>query len=138
MNSESRNEIDYSGRGAVADITATFAAVLLLITSLMEILQGLAAINDPEFFAAGADYAFDFDVAAWGWVHVVLGVISVFVAVGIMRRQSWAQVLGMIIAGLAMLTNFAWLPHYPLWAIVIIAINAFVIWALSVQLKNYR
>ena len=138
MNTESRNEIDYSGRGAVADVTATFAAVLLLITALMDVLQGLAAINDPDFFAAGADYAFDFDVTAWGWVHVILGIISVAVAIGIMTRQSWAQVLGMVIAGLAMLTNFAWLPHYPLWAIVIIAINAFVIWALSVQLKNYR
>jgi hypothetical protein len=138
MNTESRYDIDYSGRGAVADITATFAAVLLLITALMDILQGLAAINDPDFFVAGADYTFQFDVTTWGWVHVILGVIAVAVAIGIMTRKSWAQVLGMIIAGLAMLTNFAWLPHYPLWAIVIIAINAFVIWALSVQLKNYR
>lgn len=138
MNAESRNEIDYSGRGAVADVTATFAAVLLLVTALMSILQGLAAINDPDFFVAGADYVFQFDVTTWGWVHVILGAISVAVAIGIMTRQSWAQVVGMLIAGLAMLTNFAWLPHYPLWAIVIIAINAFVIWALSVQLKNYR
>jgi hypothetical protein len=138
MNTESRHSIDHSARDAVADITATFAAVLLLIVSLMEILQGLAAINDPDFFAAGADYTFDFSVTAWGWVHVVLGVISVAVAIGIMTRQGWAQVLGMLIAGLAMLTNFAWLPHHPLWAIVIIATNAFVIWALSVQLKNYR
>jgi hypothetical protein len=138
MDTESRRSIDSSRRGAVADVTATFAAVLLLITALMEILQGLAAINDPEFFAAGADYTFHFDVTVWGWVHVILGVISVAIAIGIMTRQGWAQVLGMGIAGLAMLINFAWLPHHPLWAIVIIAINAFVIWALSVQLKNYR
>jgi hypothetical protein len=138
MNAEPRRSTDYSVRGTVADLTATFAAVLLLITSLMEILQGLAAINDPEFFAAGADYVYDFDVAAWGWVHVILGVVSVCVAIGVMTRQGWAQVLGMIIAGLGMLTNFVWLPHYPLWAIVLIALNGFVIWALSVQLKNYR
>lgn len=132
------NQIDYSGRGMVADITATFAAVLLLITALMDILQGLGAISDPAFFAAGADYTFRFDVTTWGWVHLILGVIAVVVAIGIMTRQGWAQVLGMLIAGLAMLTNFAWLPHYPLWAVLIIAMNALVIWALSVQLKNYR
>jgi hypothetical protein len=137
MNTESRRDIDYSARGAVADVTVTFAAVLLLITALMEILQGLAAINDPDFFA-GADYTFDFNVTAWGWVHVILGVISVAVAIGLMTRKGWAQVLGLLIAGIGMLTNFAWLPHYPLWAILIIAINAFVIWALTVQLKNYR
>ncbi len=138
MNTETRSEIDYSGRGALADVTVTFAAVVLLLTSLMEILQGLAAINDPESFFAGADYTFGFDATAWGWAHLVLGVISAAVAIGIMTRQSWAQVVGMLIAGLAMLTNFAWLPHYPLWAIVIIALNACVIWALSVQLRNYR
>lgn len=138
MNIESGHEIDYSGRGAVADVTATFAAVLLLVTAFMDIIQGLAAINDPVYFVAGSDYAFEFDVTAWGWVHVILGVISVAVAIGIMTRQSWAQVVGMVIAGLAMLTNFAWLPHYPIGAAMIIAVNALVIWALSVQLKNYR
>ena len=138
MNTEPRSHIDFSGRGALADVTVSFAAVVLLLTSLMEILQGLAAINDPENFFAGADYAFDFDVTAWGWVHLIIGVISIAVAIGIMTRQSWAQVVGMLIAGLAMLTNFAWLPHYPLWALVIIALNACVIWALTVQMRDYR
>ena len=138
MTAETPTPIDYSARGAVADVTATFAAVLLLITALMDILQGLAAINDPDFFAAGSGYAFGFDVTAWGWSHVVLGVVSAVVAIGIMTRQSWAQVVGMIIAGFAMLMNFAWLPHYPLWGLVLIAVNGFVIWALTVQLKGYR
>lgn len=138
MSPESRYEIDYSARGAVADVAATFAGVLLIVTSLMDVLQGAAAINDPDFFAPSAEYVFDFDVAAWGWVHVVLGVVSFAVGIGILMRQGWGQVAGMIIAALAILTNFAWLPHYPLWSILIIAFNAFVIWALSVQLKHYH
>lgn len=137
MQTESRHVIDHSARGAVADVAATFAGVFLLIASVMDVLQGAAAIANPDFFA-GADYTYDFDVAAWGWVHVVLGVISAVVGIGILMRQAWGQVTGMIVAGLAMLTNFAWLPHYPLWSLVIIAFNGFVIWALSVQLKNYR
>ena len=138
MSSPSRNDIDYSGRGAGADKNPTLGAGVLLITSLMEILQGLAAINDPEFFVSGADLTFDFDVTVWGWLHVILGVISVAVAIGIFTRQGWAQALGMIIAALAMLTNFVWLPHYPLWAVTLIALNGLVIWALSVQMKRYR
>lgn len=138
MNAEAPHSVDLSTRGAVADAGATFAGVLLIVTSLMDVLQGAAAINDPEFFAAGADYAFDLDVSAWGWVHLVLGAVSFLVAVGILMRTGWGQATGMLVAGLAMLTNFLWLPHHPLWSAVVIAFNAFVIWALSVQMKHYR
>lgn len=142
MNAEpttgSRSSTDLSTRGAVADAAATFAGALLIVTSLMDVIQGAAAVNDPDFFAAGADYTFDLDVATWGWVHLVLGVLSFVVAIGILMRTGWGQATGMVVAGLAMLTNFAWLPYHPLWAAIVIAFNAFVIWALSVQMRHYR
>jgi hypothetical protein len=138
MQTESRRVVDHSAKGAVADVAATFAGVFLLIGSLMDVLQGAAAIANPDFFAAGSEYLYDFNVTAWGWIHVALGVVSVLVGIGILMRQAWGQVMGMIVAGLGILTNFAWLPHHPLWSIVIIAFYGFVIWALSVQLKNYR
>lgn len=138
MNADARTPVDYSTRGAVADAAATFAGVLLIVASLMDVIQGAAAVNDPEFLAAGADYTLDLDVAAWGWVHLILGAASFVVAIGILMRTGWGQALGMIVAGLAMLVNFVWLPHHPLWAALVIAFNAFVIWALSVQMKHYR
>lgn len=133
----SRYDIDYSTRGAFADFTAAFAGVLLIITSAMDVLQGAAAVSNGDLYAAGSDYLYKFNMTTWGWIYIVLGVIGVAVGIGILRRASWGQVLGMIVAGLAMLANFAGLPHYPFWSMILIAFNGAVIWALALQLRNY-
>lgn len=133
-----RNEIDYSTRGAVADVTAAFAGVMLIVTASFDILQGLAAIADPDFFAAGNEYLYQLNVATWGWIHVVVGILTVIVGVAILRGVTWGRILGIVLAALGALTNFAFLPIYPWWAITIIGINLLVIWALTVQLKGYR
>lgn len=138
MATRARQDLDHSTRGAVADITVAFAGVLLLVTSGMQILQGLAAIANGDIYAAGSDYLYQFDMTTWGIIQLVLGGLGVVVAIGILMRASWAQVVGMVIAGLSALTNFAFLPQYPFGAIVLIAANILVIWALSVQLRNYR
>jgi hypothetical protein len=138
MGSETPREIDYSTRGTIADLGATFAGVLLIIASSMDILQGLSAIANDDLYSAGTEYLYKLDMTAWGTVHLILGVLGIVVGVGILKRVSWGQVTGMIVAGLGILTNFAFLPHYPLWSIVIIAFDGFVIWALSVQLRGYE
>ena len=77
-----------------------------------------------------ADYLYEFDLSTWGWIHLVLGLLGICVGVGILMRRSWAQLTGVMIAGLSMLANFAFLPYYPFWAMTIIALNVLVIWAL--------
>ena len=128
---------DDSARGGIADVGASFAGVLLVLVSFMEILHGIAALANPELFAAGEDI-YRFNGTTWGITHITIGVISMIVAFGILKRTSWAQVGGMIIAGLGILANFADLPHYPMWSIVVIAFYVFVIWSLSVQHRGYR
>jgi hypothetical protein len=134
MSSESQRNFDDSTRGGVVDVTAAFAGVLLFVAAGMEMLQGVAAIANDDLYAAGTEYLYKFDLTFWGVVHLVIGVLSLLVAIGILRRADWAQVGGMIIAGLAMLSNFAALPLYPFWSIVVIAFYGLVIWALSEQL----
>ena len=41
------------------------------------------------------------------------------------------HVLGVIVAGLAAIANFAWLPYFPVWSIIVIAIWISIIWALT-------
>jgi hypothetical protein len=138
MSSQSRHDLDYSTRGTVADITSSFAGVLLLVTGSMDILQGLAAIANDDVYGQNADYIYGFNASAWGWIHLVLGVLSILVAVGILLRKGWGQVTGIIVAGLGMLTNFAALPHYPFWGLIVIAFYALVIWSLTTQMRRYR
>jgi hypothetical protein len=138
MSAQPRNDLDYSTRGTVADVTSSFAGVLLLVSGSMDILQGLAAVANDDLYGQGADYLYDFNSATWGWIHLVLGVLTIVAAAGILLRKGWGQVIGIIIAGLGMLTNFAALPHYPFWAIVLIGFYALVIWSLTTQMRHYR
>jgi|1185.fasta_scaffold04584_2 hypothetical protein len=138
MSEESRDDMDFSAKGSLADLMATFAGVLLVLASLFDIVQGLSAVHDDALYAAGSDYLFRINVTAWGWIHIVTGVVGIPVAIGILMRKGWGQVAGMVVASLSILANFTFLPVYPVWASFIIAFNLAVIWALSVQHRNYR
>jgi len=138
VSGETRHDVDDSARGFAADATATFGGVLLLIASTFDILQGGSAVANDDLYAQGSEYLYKFDMTAWGWVHVILGVLGVAVAVGILVRAAWGQITGIMVASLSMLTNFMFLPIYPVWSAFIIGFNAIVIWALCSQLKGYR
>lgn len=129
---------EYSTQGALADFTAMFAGVLMLISATFEVLQGASAIANDDLYAAGSDYLYQLDMTAWGWVHLVIGVLTAVVGVGVLAGRSWAWLGGIIIVSLAMLTNFAALPNYPLWSLVVIAFNALIIWALCMQVAHRR
>ena len=129
---------EYSTKGALADFTAMFAGVMLLISAGFEILQGMSAIANDDLYAAGSDYLYKFDMTTWGWVHVVVGVLTAAVGVGVLAGKSWAWLCGIIVVSFAMITNFAVLPHYPFWSLVLIAFNGVIIWALCMQLAHRR
>ena len=76
MSAETRHDVDDSARGFVADMTATFGGVLLLVASTFDLLQGGSAIANGDLFAEGSEYLYKFDMTAWGWVHIILGVIG--------------------------------------------------------------
>ncbi len=138
MSRDSREDIDLSTKGLIADLTSTFAGVLLIIAAFFDVLQGASAIANDDLYSAGSEYLYDMNMTTWGWVHVVLGVIGAVVAVGILMRKGWGQVMGVIVAGLGLITNFAALPHYPWWAITVMAFYLLVIWALTTQMRHYR
>ena len=133
-----RSDVDNADKGTMADVTSVLAGSLLLMVAFFDVLQGLSAIaKDNLYTVVGKDYLYQFDTTTWGWVHLVLGVLAGAVAVGLLVGAAWSQVVGLIIAGLVMLTNFAFLPYYPLWSITIIAFSGLVIWALCHQLRRY-
>ncbi|MYY03036.1 MULTISPECIES: hypothetical protein [unclassified Streptomyces] len=107
-----------------------FAAVLMIFGGAMAVLQGISAIAKDDVFVATRDYVFQFNLAGWGWIHLILGIVIVLAGFALFTGALWARVVGVVLAGLGALANFAWLPHYPLWSIVLIAIDVFIIWAL--------
>ncbi|MFF1919952.1 hypothetical protein ACFVW8_05180 [Streptomyces sp. NPDC058221] len=107
-----------------------FAGVLLMVDGVLGAIKGIAGIASDEVYARISDYVFKFNVTAWGWIHLVLGVILVVVGWGILKGNGWARGIGVGLAALNMIANFMWLPYQPIWAVVSLAIDTFVIWAL--------
>ena len=110
---------------------AGFAGIMLVIIGVLDVIQGLVALVNDEFYVVGEEWIFEFDVTAWGWIHLILGIVLVLAGIGIFSGNVAARTVGVIVAGVAMIINFAWLPYYPIWSIIVIAISAAVIWALT-------
>jgi hypothetical protein len=108
-----------------------FAATMLLMVGVFQIFQGIAAIIQDQFFIMTPNYAYTIDTTAWGWIHLGLGVLMGAAGFFLFTGKMWARVLGIAIAGLSAIANFTFLPYYPPWALVIIALDVFVIWALA-------
>ena len=107
------------------------AAIILIIGGICHAMQGFVGIATNEFFVATQRWIFQFDVTTWGWIHVLVGVVAVAAGVGLFFGGVWARALAILIAAISIVANFPWLPYYPVWAIVIIAFDLFVIWALT-------
>jgi hypothetical protein len=131
-----RNDGDSYSRTAVG-VTA-FAAIFMIIGGSAQAIQGIVALVNDTFYAVGQEYVFEFDVTTWGWIHLVLGVIVALAGFALFEGAGWARVVAVMVAGLGILTNFLWLPHYPLWSLTVITFDVFVIWAVTWHGQDVR
>jgi len=111
----------------------TFAAFIMITIGFFHAIQGLAAIIKDQFFVITPNYVFEFDVTTWGWIHLIFGLLVFFAGFGLFAGAVWARTVGVTLAVLSAIANFAWLPYQPGWAILIIALDVAVIWALTVH-----
>ncbi|HET6755687.1 MAG TPA: hypothetical protein VFH23_17250 [Jiangellaceae bacterium] len=127
---------DYGSRaepppsGAAVGFTV-FAGVLMLMVGGFQAFAGLVGILENEFYAATPNYLLELDATTWGWVHLLVGLLVAFAGLAVLSGRTWGRVIGVILAVLSALANFAFIPLYPLWSITVIALNVAVIWALT-------
>ena len=108
-----------------------FAGVLMIMAGSFQAIAGLVALFENEFYVATRNYVLEFDATTWGWIHLLVGLLVLFAGFAVMQGQVWGRTIGVILAVLSALTNFAFIPYYPFWAIAIIALDIFIIWALT-------
>lgn len=109
----------------------SFAAIMMILTGVFQALAGLVAIFENEFYVVTANYLFRFDATTWGWIHLLLGVVILAAGLGVLSGQTWARVVGITLAILSAMANFLFIPYYPFWSLLIIALDVLVIWALA-------
>ena len=108
-----------------------FAGVMMLIVGIFQILNGIAAILRDKVYVTTPNYLYSFDLTGWGWIHLLVGVLVVAIGFAILMGQTWARWIGIGLVGLSMIANFLFIPYYPLWSLLIIALDIAVIWALA-------
>ncbi len=109
---------------------AAFAGVVLAMVGFFQACIGLVAVLEDEFFVVGPEWTFKFDVTTWGWIHLILGVVILASGFGIFTGNVAARTVGVVVAGISAVVNFLWLPWYPIWATIVIALDVAIIWAL--------
>ena len=110
---------------------ATFAATMMVLIGSFQFIAGLAAVINDDFYVVAQNYTFDLDTDTWGWVHLLIGIALVITGAAVFKRRPWAQATAVCLAMLSAIANFFFIPYYPFWSIVVIALNVWVIWALT-------
>ncbi|MCM6775514.1 hypothetical protein NDR87_15440 [Nocardia sp. CDC159] len=123
--------VQHPVRQGIAAGTSTAAAVLLIVVGVLSILQGISAVAADDLFVVGYDYVYRFDTTTWGWIHIVVGIVAIIAAVGLLTGTTWGRVAAIVLAALSIVGNFLWIPYYPAWSILIIALDVVVIWAIA-------
>jgi hypothetical protein len=114
------------GRGGVV-----FAAAMMIVIGVFQAIEGLVAIFDDDWFVLTRHYTFDLNVTAYGWIHLILGLLILAAGCALFAGRVWAGVLAIFLAILAAIANFFFIPYYPFWSITIIALCVWVIWSVT-------
>lgn len=108
-----------------------FAGIMMIIGGSLASIFGLVAIINDDWVVFTNRDAVSIDLTTWGWIQLIAGVIVFFAGFGVFTGNVLARTIGVIVVSLHLIANFLWLPVYPIWAIIIITIDALVIWALT-------
>ena len=119
------DETMYKGAGWVL-----FAAIMFVVSAGLNIIWGIAAVSKSHFFVAGASYILS-DLSTWGWVAIAFGAIELLAALSIWRGGAFGRWFGIAAAGVGAILAMLWIPAYPFWSLVLVAIDILVIYGLA-------
>jgi hypothetical protein len=111
-----------------------FAAVFMITIGAINIIQGLAALfRDDAYWETARGNVVTFNVTTWGWFSLIFGILLILVGVLLMQGSTFARVMGIALVSLNLINQFGWASFYPFWAIIAIAIDIVILYALIVH-----
>ncbi|WP_395658143.1 hypothetical protein [Nocardioides sp.] len=131
-----KQEYDVSTRGLWAWGIGAFAGVVMVTVGLFQLLEGISAVLEDDVLVVTHDYLYSISLTGWGWIHLGVGAVMMVVGICVLYGQTWARAVGLLIAVLSAVSSFAFLPHFPIWSLLVITLDVLVIWALSSLLSN--
>ena len=111
-----------------------FASLILVLLGCFHAIQGLVALFDDEKYAVtDSGLIVSVDYTAWGWVHLIGGIIVAAAGVALFSGRLWARIIGVVAAFVSAIVNISFLSAYPIWSTIMIAMDVLVIWAITVH-----
>ena len=132
----SRETYEETTQGAWAVGISVFAGTGLFIIGLFQLAEGFSAVLRDQVFVNAPNYVYKLDLTAWGWIHVVLGVLALITGGALLLGKTWAMGVGIVLAAVSTVTSFLFIPYQPIWSLTIIAIDVAIIWSLGEQLSR--
>jgi hypothetical protein len=108
-----------------------FAAVMMIVGGVFQMVQGGIALLDDDYFHVGGSYAFAFNQTTWGVINLAVGILVAAAGLALLRGATWARGVAVVVAGVSLFTNFVWLPYSPLWSLTTMGMAVLVIWAVT-------
>jgi hypothetical protein len=108
-----------------------FAGIMMAVNGIFSAIAGLVALTKDEFYVVLPNYLLELDATTWGYIHLGVGIVVALAGFSVLTGKTWARVVGILVASLSAIANFAFIPYYPVWSLLIIAIDVVVIWALA-------
>jgi hypothetical protein len=131
---EARHTGQRSSPGSIAG--SVLGGTLMIIGGAIAFLNGLGMVIKGGFYTYNANYVYHWSTKGWGWTHLILGALVFAAGFCVLLGMVWARVLGVFLATLAAVASFLTIPYYPVWSIVLIGIDVFIIWALVARRRT--
>jgi len=115
-----------------------FAAFFLILEGIFSFIAGLVALFNSNIIITGEENVWLVNLTTWGWTYLIIGIVLFLAGLALFSGATWAIVVGVIVAGLSAIANFAFIPVYPVWSILILALDVIIIYALLAHGKEAR
>ena len=117
----------------------TYAGIMMTLIGVLHVFQGFVALFKDEYYAVSSEgLVISVDYTAWGWTHLLGGIIMCAAGAGLLAGQMWARIVGVVVAFISVLINIAFLSAYPIWSTIMIVMDLLVIWAITVHGREIK
>ena len=122
-----------------------FAGVMLLIVGFLNFIDALVALTNASYYAHvantnGISLPATNNIHAWGWVELIFSIVLVAAGASVLSMGGaiWSRLVGVIVAGVNLIFQLAWLAHFPFWSFTMIIVDILIIYGLIARVEVYE